>query len=519
MLSKNSYLKDWENRGFLAVMVILAVYYGYRMFALTPWYDELYTYYCFISHGPIYGAIHWPLPNNHVGYSVLSGFLDLFGNPVIGLRGVSYCCALANVWLIYTIGRRHFKSWWSLCTVAVYFSMNLVNQLAVQGRGYTLAVTCYLTALWMMDMICLDEKVAKKHYIIFALSLTLGLYTVPSSVYWVVPLCLAGGIYLLCSKRISTLIRLIISAVSGAVMTAGLYTVIWLAIGSNLLSKDREAGFLGQTHLKIIVSAPFQAIKAGIDYMLSTPYIQSVEGGGFIAKLYQWFQTLFAYMQNNGGIVILVVVLVGSIVLTIGLLQKSREQERFLSIYMLIGIWMLPVLLIIQHTLPYYRVFSFVGVLLAFLFIAVLQKNWAIWAKKITLKDSQGMVVGVIMVLGFVRLFSPDYNTQYAMREYEIQDALEHSAIAQAGNPCVTDCTQQYLIKYLYKIECENQEINDCDFLLLDKKMADPDFDGFEWEFYHTYETIPWDYVEGSLEKTYENETFILYERKSAEDK
>lgn len=63
--------------------VWMAVYYGFRMFSLTPWYDELYTYYYFISRGPVYAAIHWPLPNNHVGYSVLSGFLDLLGNPVL----------------------------------------------------------------------------------------------------------------------------------------------------------------------------------------------------------------------------------------------------------------------------------------------------------------------------------------------------------------------------------------------------------------------------------------------------
>ena len=78
---------------FLVFFLGMAVYYGYRMFIITPWYDELYTYYYFISKGPVYAAIHWPLPNNHVGYSVLSGFLNLFGNSVIGLRGMSYLAA------------------------------------------------------------------------------------------------------------------------------------------------------------------------------------------------------------------------------------------------------------------------------------------------------------------------------------------------------------------------------------------------------------------------------------------
>ena len=44
---------------FLLFLFSISVYYGIRMFSLDPWYDELYTYYSFISKGPIYSAIHW----------------------------------------------------------------------------------------------------------------------------------------------------------------------------------------------------------------------------------------------------------------------------------------------------------------------------------------------------------------------------------------------------------------------------------------------------------------------------
>ena len=109
----------------------MAIYYGWRLFALTPWYDELYTYYYFISRGPVYAAIHWPLPNNHVGYSVLSAFLDFFGNSYIGLRGVSYLSALANMILVYRLGGRYRKGQAPLNTVILYVSVGLVNQMAV----------------------------------------------------------------------------------------------------------------------------------------------------------------------------------------------------------------------------------------------------------------------------------------------------------------------------------------------------------------------------------------------------
>ena len=47
---------DIEKWGFVLFLVFMTCYYGWRMFALTPWYDELYTYYYFISRGPVYAA-------------------------------------------------------------------------------------------------------------------------------------------------------------------------------------------------------------------------------------------------------------------------------------------------------------------------------------------------------------------------------------------------------------------------------------------------------------------------------
>ena len=179
------------------MMVCMALYYLYRMFALTPWYDELYTYYYFISRGPVYAAIHWPLPNNHVGYSVLSGFLDYLGNPYIGLRGVSFLCALANPVLLFGIGRRYLRRGLSLTAVMLYLSMNLVNQLAVQGRGYTLGITCFLAAVLCLSRICGRQMDRRIDYIIFSLCLVLGLYTLTSDVYWVLAVCFAGVVFLL----------------------------------------------------------------------------------------------------------------------------------------------------------------------------------------------------------------------------------------------------------------------------------------------------------------------------------
>ena len=508
---------------FAGFIFIMAIYYGYRMFALIPWYDELYTYYYFISRGPVYAAIHWPLPNNHVGYSVLSGILNYLGSSAIGLRGVSYIAALGNLILLYRLGRRHFSGWLAVCVPVLYASMNLVNQLAVQGRGYTLAVTCFLLALEMMEIICLKENAGKKHYIIFALSLTLGLYILPSSVYWVVPLCVTGGIYLLYrwlresnKKNIYSkiLFRLVTASVCAAVMTLFLYALIWLAIGSNLLSKDAEGAFAGMSHASIIMTAPLQSMGAGMEYMLATPYIQSVERAGYTARLGEWLLTLFQYLGNIPTIAYAIAVLLSAGIFIIGIqikkaAKKQDNKEQFLMIFLLCTTYSIPVLLWIQCSLPYYRVFSYIGVMIACLSVWLINEI----SKKLPWRQTWLVCTLTILALAAGCLFSPDYLAQYSIREYSMAEALKKAHINENMNVAVTDCTSQYMIKYLYGVEYENQDIEGCDLVLLDKRMADKEFDSFEWEFYHYYNTIPWDYMNEHMIQEYENDYFLLYRK------
>ena len=139
-----------ENKLFSLFFLGMAVYYAVSMFAIKPWYDELYTYYSFISRGPVYAAIHWPVPNNHVFYSVLSAFLDYLGNPYIGLRGVSFLMSCANMLLLYQFAKKFLNRFFSAGVVFLYVAVWQVNNLSVQGRGYTLATTCYLLALFSL---------------------------------------------------------------------------------------------------------------------------------------------------------------------------------------------------------------------------------------------------------------------------------------------------------------------------------------------------------------------------------
>lgn len=511
----------------------MAGYYGWRMFAITPWYDELYTYYCFISKGPFYAAVHWPLPNNHVGYSVLSAMIDFMGNPYIGLRGVSYLCALANMYLLYRIAGRYMKDLMALATVILYISMNLVNQLAVQGRGYTLGITCFLTSWLCMIQICTLERAGKQFYLIYLIALVLGLYDVSSNVYWVVPLCLAGGSYLLIcgihesrngnghilkTESIKKLVKLVTASLTAAVLTIMLYASIWLSIGSNLLVKETGGSYYGMGHVQMILKAPFAAMQKGMEYMLATPYIQSEQRAGFAARLFEWIVTLTGYFYNSLSSLLMFVWGIGIIFLLYKLIKEIRQRKSsrmLLYLVLFMEIILIPVCLLIQCKRPYYRVFTYVGILLAMLLGILLEKGIEFIRPKLPrLRSENGIYAAVFLIVvlfGVKCIVFSGYNGQYGLNEYEIQDALAHGDIKQQKNFCVTDCNQEYLLYFLYGIRCENREIQGSDVVLLDKRMTDPDFEEMIWEFYHYYDSIPWDYIEQNMELTYENENYVLY--------
>ncbi len=515
--------KDIESVIFLLLLFVMAVYYGWRLFALTPWYDELYTYYYFISRGPVYAAIHWPLPNNHVGYSVLSAILDLFGNAAIGLRGVSWICSLISLSLLFAIGKKCFPKGFALVPPFLYASMELINQLAVQGRGYALASCLYLTAFYELLQIVKFGKNGKRHYIVLACSFIWAIYTLPSSVFFVIPLCVIGGGWLLFEKRMKEFWQLFVTAIISAVCVTGLYAIIWLAIGSNLLSKMPERDFYGMSHVSIILHAPFTSLKTGIQYMLDTPYIQSVPREGYLSRFGIWIKALFEYYYAGFSVILFILAgisLLGVIIILFRNLFGTAEKTKdgFLEWYLLLSFILTPLMLIIQAALPYYRVFSYFGIPLALLLTWLAVKIVTAIKKPVLAYG----VTGCTALLCIIYLSSPSYLAQYSGREAAIADACDHMDLQSDKAVFISDCDQEYLVKYLYDREDTADTMQDADYILLDKLLllTAEEFEKADsadkWKFYVSHDEIAWDYIEKEMIFCYENERFVLYERKSA---
>lgn len=568
---RNGPAKDKETYLFMIFLFGMAAYYGYRMFAITPWYDELYTYYYFISRGPVYAAIHWPLPNNHVGYSAISACLIIFGSAAVALRGVSWICSLGSLILLYKTGKKCFAGFLAWIPVFVFAGMSMVNQLAVQGRGYALVTFCYLLALWELLHIVVEHRRKKRDYILFGVSLVTALWAIPSSLYVVMPVCMIGGAVLLFQKEHRVLLQLIVTSLISAVCTAGLYGVLWLAIGSNLLVKTPDSGFTGMSHGAVILQAPCEAIITGVTYMLDTPYIQSMTREQFTAQASDWLQTLFGTqlapvigMKNN----IMCYILAGALLTVTGWsiwriknkvhpllktkhlirpdkaqgLPKAQGAEKmqellpekmdrdcfreFLEWYFGLTISLLAIALLIQCKLPYQRVFSFLGVWVALLMAwlvdtlgiladrtrAVKEKNPDISAR---MGIACSILTGSLCILTLLLDRAP-----YSMRDELLRDAYGQYAMEQTARVAVTDCDQEYFLLYAYDIKEDRvtRQIEEADVVLLDKALLGMEYQyresPEEWKFYLTKEEIPEVYLEEKMEPVYENWQFILYERK-----
>ncbi len=500
----------------------MAIYYGYRLFALTPWYDELYTYYYFISRGPVYAAIHWPLPNNHVGYSVLSAVLDLFGSPAVGLRGISWLSSLISLCLLFETGRKCFPGGFALFPVFLFVSMGQVSQLAVQGRGYALATCLYLTAVYELLCMVKEKKVRIRNCVVTGCSFVWALYTLPSSVYFVLPLCLIGGTWLLMEKRRKDFFSLLVTALISAVMTTGLYAVIWLAIGSNLLSKTPDSGCYMQGHVSIILHAPIKALETGIDYMLDTPYIQSVGRDGYLPRFGTWIRNLFSAFWASTADLLLILTGIGLIVLILwqirGMIRRRKTEQGFLEWYLLLTFLLTPLMLVIQAALPYYRVFSFLGIPVALLLTWLLTRITVLLPKASWFYAAEGLTGIVCAAL----LLSPAGREQYGGREAAIEDAFAHMNLQSGETVCVTDCDQEYLLKYLYDMEGTGPSMEEADYVLLDRElflteeeMKSRDAAGADmWKYYVSHDGIAWSHLEENMDICYENDRFILYRKK-----
>ena len=516
ILKEGSFKKNIAAAAFMACM---AVVYAFMMYGNKPWYDELYTYYYFISRGPIYAAIHWPVPNNHVGYSVLSACLDVFSDPFIRLRGISYIAAIANLALIYVFCCRFMRREFALSVSMLYAGAGLVHRLSIQGRGYTLAVTCFLIVLISLYDICLTDKAGRGSFIWLAIGLTYGLYIVPSSVYWVIPSCLTAGIYVLIKKKYDLLKRLIVTGLIAAFVTFCLYALIWLAIGANIVSKDSSLAYFGMHQVKVILKAPFLSFKTGMEYMLASPYIQSIDRVDCIKGMPDYLTALFDNFYDGFGIFIMAVTALIALYAIVGIFLhvKKRDTDLFGCLFICICLIVVPVMLLIQSVHPYKRVLGFYMLPIAFGTVYMLDHV----VKKVIGENRDRLLTGVCVAFACIftlicglSISSDGNRAPLADKENDLKEVFDLIDVKEIDNIFYTDDYQKYVLKFYYDASpAESPTLEGADWVVVSAELTDPGNTEPEWPILYGYDENLLEQIYSSFESIAINEEYAVYRR------
>ena len=524
---------------FWCLFLGMGIYYTWRMFSVPPWYDELYTYENFIDRGMIYSMIHWPLPNNHVFYSALSAILNKLGNPYIGLRGVSFLASMGSLLLLYRILKKGISTRMAAAGAALFAAMYNVVQQAAQGRGYALSGFFLLAAVNCLYEICIPEKSEEGkgkrrfwYYAGFAACLTGGLYTIPSNLYWVVPVCMAGGLYLLFTGEYKKLFRLVIASAAAAIVTFGLYTIIWLAIGSNFRVKEEASAFYGMSHVQVLNTAPFAAFSRGMEAMLSDPNIQSIDRSRFNNEFTLYLGRVLNQVYPNGSHILPVLILFGLLLMLALIIISCRRKEKsmfFLSLYVFVLTVMVPVFLVIQCVFPYLRVFTYMGSVLSMMFVLMPYALWAIVkpaADRLAQRRSFSFparftaygsllaaAAAILLTVVYCRL--PEYNAGYDSRDNHIYAALKQLDEKEVDTVLTGDVYARQNL-YFHILRCRGKELvmdyEHPDYVLMDKIQTGPEGEELVWPYEMNTQNFPWEWIEGHMEVVFEDDAYIAYQ-------
>lgn len=495
------------------VALIYGVIYLYRMFTNNPWYDELYTYYSFISRGPVYAAIHWPLPNNHMGYSAISGCLSYFGNATVALRGVSFICAVCNIFLLYRLAAKLLNEKLAYVAVFIYAGVFQVHNMAVQGRGYTLSTMCYLIALGMLYTIC-KETPKFWNYACYSIAMIIGIWAVPTSTFWVIPVCFVGGVYLLFNKEYKKLLKLIAASLVAAAGSLLIYVLVWLAIGSNLLSKDPAGAYAGVYQLSIIKQHPILSAKTGLDYMLASPYIQSMDRGVVIKGLLGYLDILFEQFYSLMGVPIIILF---GITFAVSLVRFIKDRTRLLEAFLFVSIIMLPIMLVVQSVQPYLRVFCFFGVVLAF--SVLMYVNMLLGKIGRETGKAAPIIIAIVGALFIGILFTYKYTAPMADRENDILAVLnqmedEGTKVKDIDSIYYTDDYQKYVIKFFFDEDPPESVPGEASYILVSDTMLDKNISGIVWPMLTSYTAFDFDMLYNNYDKVTETDKYTVYRKK-----
>lgn len=199
-------------------------------------FDEADTYMLFSSQGPFVSASFYPLPNNHILFSIITSITSMLPiDPVYALRLPLLPIGFLAILSMYGLLKKHFTDTAALLGLSFFIAAYPLFIYSFLARGYLLLLLFYIISLYAIFEMCFSNKHKKKYSYLLVLASVGGLYTIPSFLYALAGLFLFAFAALLLQKKYTTIVRLIKTGFVIALISAILYLPVLISVKWSLL--------------------------------------------------------------------------------------------------------------------------------------------------------------------------------------------------------------------------------------------------------------------------------------------
>ncbi|MFR9165963.1 MAG: hypothetical protein ACLVKO_07035 [Dysgonomonas sp.] len=311
-----------------ALIVLTIPLFASIYFALTipVSYDEVWTYLDFTRKPFYHCMMYYPYPNNHILHSLLTNVTEHlpFFSMLFKIR-IPAILASFFAWVVaYSFLKKYYSVKVAVFVVGIASVMFRSIYYSSLSRGYALVVLFFIISLYAAYNIIYKGS-RRKDWIFFALSNTLGCYTMPSFLYPIVMLNLLILIY-----NYKNIVQQIKYNIASGVLTFVLYTPVFLVSGIKALTNNQFVSPENHTRLDVLKQLP-----------------------------------LFGYetIADLTGMSGLKMAIILAVVLIIAIKNKDKSA---ITLWLVFGIT--PALLLLVHSvIPFYRTFIYYTFIIAFL--------------------------------------------------------------------------------------------------------------------------------------------------------
>jgi hypothetical protein len=311
---------------FISVFIFIFAFRLFHFYQFPLFTDEVFSYVYFVSRGFLVSASYYPGPNNHVFYSELCTFTDLFFNdPRLIMRLPSFIISMVLSFVLFLSVKKYYGFLTGLFTLVLFSFSDHVNFYSIQGRGYILLTFFTFIAGYSLIKYLYGRK--DVYLLFFILSSVLGFYTIPVFLY---------------------------PFLSFAIFT--LFIIV-----SNKWWNDVFRFFIVFGVIAMLVVLFYLPILLCNDFNIITGNAWVAPSKNFSAELFPYLLRVNHYLWNREyDIIITIVVAAG--VLSFLLSDKKKEESVFGLLFLIVPL----IAISIQKVIPFERVWLYLFLLLSF---------------------------------------------------------------------------------------------------------------------------------------------------------